>query len=67
MTSRTKTGGDRPPSGDAGVENRRVLDTGQAPTADPGSVRGLCATCAKRSSCAFQRPEGGVWHCEEYS
>jgi Fe-S cluster biogenesis protein NfuA len=37
---------------------------------DDGAVlveyRGLCKNCAKREYCAFPRPEGGVWHCEEY-
>jgi len=27
---------------------------------------GLCRTCSNRSSCAFPRPVGGVWHCEEF-
>ena len=28
--------------------------------------RGLCSTCEKRDNCDFPKPEGGVWHCEEY-
>ena len=28
--------------------------------------RGLCSTCEKRENCNFPKPEGGVWHCEEY-
>ena len=67
MTSRTNEGGGRPPSGDAGPEDGKVKDTGEVPARDEGSVRGLCATCARRSRCEFPRPEGGVWHCEEYS
>jgi len=31
----------------------------------PG-VRGLCVNCAHRADCCLPRPEGGVWHCEEY-
>jgi hypothetical protein len=27
---------------------------------------GLCRNCESRRTCAFPRPEGGVWHCEEY-
>ena len=27
---------------------------------------GLCANCAHLETCVFPRPEGGVWHCEEY-
>lgn len=29
-------------------------------------LRGLCVNCARASECTFPRPEGGVWHCEEY-
>jgi len=34
----------------------------------PGSARfrGLCANCARRDTCTFDKPEGGVWFCEEY-
>ena len=28
--------------------------------------KGLCMNCAKRDSCTFPKPEGGVWHCAEY-
>jgi len=27
---------------------------------------GLCCNCAKRDTCTFAKPNGGVWHCEEY-
>ncbi len=27
---------------------------------------GLCRNCALRHTCTFPKPEGGVWHCEEY-
>ncbi len=27
---------------------------------------GLCYNCAKRDTCTFVKPNGGVWHCEEY-
>jgi len=27
---------------------------------------GLCSDCEGRQTCAFPKPEGGVWHCEEY-
>lgn len=37
------------------------------PTAPPivGGM-GLCMNCNKRDDCAHQRPEGGIWNCEEY-
>jgi hypothetical protein len=28
--------------------------------------RGLCVTCSRFATCTFIKPEGGVWHCEEY-
>ena len=27
---------------------------------------GLCTNCENRGSCIFPKPEGGIWHCEEY-
>ncbi len=27
---------------------------------------GLCFNCAIRRTCSYPKPEGGVWHCEEY-
>ncbi len=28
--------------------------------------KGLCVNCEDRDTCKLPRPEGGVWHCEEY-
>jgi hypothetical protein len=28
--------------------------------------KGLCMNCDHRFECRLPRPEGGVWHCEEY-
>ena len=33
---------------------------------DPGKYKGLCSICEDRKTCTFIKPEGGVWHCEEY-
>jgi hypothetical protein len=33
---------------------------------DSGKFIGLCSNCDNRRTCAFPKPEGGVWHCEEY-
>ncbi len=27
---------------------------------------GLCCICENWDNCSFPKPEGGVWHCEEY-
>ncbi len=29
-------------------------------------LMGLCVDCENRHTCTFPKPEGGVWHCEEY-
>lgn|GEM_PF-883638 len=29
-------------------------------------LRGLCRICDERASCRYPKPEGGVWHCEDY-
>jgi len=31
-----------------------------------GKLRGLCRTCERRDTCTYPKPEGGVWHCEEF-
>mgnify|MGYP001566844193 CR=1 FL=1 len=31
-----------------------------------GKYMGLCRSCENRGTCTFPKPEGGVWHCEEY-
>lgn len=33
----------------------------------PSPYEGLCATCESQDTCAFPKPSGGVWHCEELS
>ncbi|MCK4679077.1 MAG: hypothetical protein KAT48_13160 [Bacteroidales bacterium] len=31
-----------------------------------GKLKGLCVNCEDRDTCTFPKPEGGIWHCEEY-
>jgi hypothetical protein len=31
-----------------------------------GKYKGLCVNCENRETCTFPKPEGGVWHCDEY-
>lgn len=33
---------------------------------DDRRFKGLCVNCAYRETCLYPKPEGGVWHCEEY-
>ena len=37
-----------------------------ADPADAGDYKGLCMNCEHRDQCSLPKPEGGVWHCEEY-
>ncbi len=34
--------------------------------AKPSEFKGLCVNCEDRDTCKLPRPEGGIWHCEEY-
>ncbi|MDI6762018.1 MAG: hypothetical protein QME83_03200 [Thermodesulfobacteriota bacterium] len=41
--------------------------SGPIPDAQSLSIlRGLCAYCDGLNTCTYPKPEGGVWHCEEY-
>lgn len=31
-----------------------------------GRQAGLCVNCQAHEGCALPKPEGGIWHCEEY-
>ncbi len=31
-----------------------------------GRYIGLCSNCENRGTCIYPKPEGGVWHCDEY-
>ena len=33
---------------------------------DLNGAKGLCSICEDRKTCTYPKPEGGVWHCEEY-
>jgi hypothetical protein len=41
----------------------RLMGSEEAET----ELRGLCINCANRKRCLYPKPEGGVWHCEEYA
>ena len=30
------------------------------------SYKGLCSNCENYEGCTSFKPEGGIWHCEEY-
>jgi len=33
---------------------------------NPNNYKGLCANCENSKTCTIDKPEGGIWHCEEY-
>ena len=33
---------------------------------DAEEYKGLCVNCDNRDTCTLPRPEGGIWHCQEY-
>ena len=50
---------------------RDAVSSGRSPGSDSDEddfarYKGLCGNCEERRSCTFPKPEGGVWHCEEY-
>jgi hypothetical protein len=55
-------------------ETQEQVTAAEARIADPSPVemkpvrrlKGLCANCDHRDTCTYPKPEGGVWHCEEY-
>jgi len=50
----------------AGKEKPLPTASVDAEEDDSGKFIGLCSNCDNRRTCAFPRPQGGIWHCEEY-
>lgn len=50
------------------IEKRSVIRfSGIVPDAQGlGISTGLCVYCENLHTCTYPKPEGGVWHCEEY-
>ena len=38
----------------------------KSPEKEEKVYSGLCRNCEHRDTCTFEKPEGGIWHCEEY-
>ncbi len=49
------------PNGGAGETKSRQKDRIEAM-----KPQGLCRTCDRMKSCSFEKPDSGVWFCEEY-
>lgn len=50
----------------AGKEKLLQTASVDAEDKDSGEFIGLCSNCDNRRTCTFPKPEGGIWHCEEY-
>jgi hypothetical protein len=49
------------------ADNTDVTKKGKPATKnDIEKYRGLCMNCEHRETCTYPKPEGGIWHCEEY-
>ena len=43
------------------------LSKNPLPSEDPFHLyKGLCSQCEERANCIYPKPEGGVWHCDEF-
>ncbi len=47
-------------------EDKNKVDLLGSKYKDDEDYKGICINCENRKTCALIRPEGGVWHCEEY-
>ena len=58
----------KPARYDADIElTRQRWESAALEIATLQTNRGLCANCEHNATCTFDRPEAGVWHCEEYA
>jgi hypothetical protein len=49
------------------LSHQNIMDFKSNPRKeDADGYKGLCCICEDRESCTYPKPEGGVWHCEEY-
>ncbi len=48
------------------VKKPLVSATVPIETIDSDKYKGLCSNCIDRETCLFPKPDGGIWHCEEY-
>ena len=39
---------------------------GRVSPPEAAELKGLCTNCENRKTCVIPKPEGGIWHCEEY-
>ena len=49
-----------------GIDKSPATTSVDAEDEDSGKFIGICSNCDNRRTCVFPKPEGGIWHCEEY-
>ena len=54
------------PSGKTGKDDTRQSTRSLRAAEGSTGLVGLCSDCKSSQTCVFPKPEGGVWHCEEY-
>jgi hypothetical protein len=42
-----------------------VFPSDGTPARGATELKGLCVQCARRHTCVYPKPAGGVWHCDE--
>lgn len=55
-----------PPKKGSDEKAEEAKDSESNKKSDNERFKGLCMNCDNRFECLLPRPEGGVWHCEEY-
>ncbi len=45
---------------------KKIVWTPPIDSKEAAEFKGLCSDCENRKTCGFPKPEGGIWHCEEY-
>lgn len=48
-------------------ERQHNIETNNFNNTSHSPLKGLCATCDNLVDCSYDKPECGIWHCEEYA
>lgn len=51
---------------DIAVQPTDSQDRFSAGEDEAGQFKGICMNCENRRTCNYLKPNGGIWHCEEY-
>ncbi len=48
------------------LPHKKIIDSHFNKEKGTSGLKGLCSDCENYKTCGFPKPEGGIWHCEEY-